>query len=181
MKDVESDTGVPPVCYCKPVNAQQGPCHAPDCDHRSGCVLRLKRQQHTKHRKTVKHQDNSGVPSPAAFVANVVTTRTNATQKGARVMNSSFNTLLARKTKHPPKPPRIETRMLKGEAEGVARMEPPTITPKGAVKCPLLLLLLPGLTLKSALRDIMPPHRSLTPRRGDWPGWPDCSWPRGWT
>ena len=51
--------GVPPLFYCKPVNDNGGPCHAPDCDHRSGCMLQLKRQQHTKDGKRLNHQDHS--------------------------------------------------------------------------------------------------------------------------
>ena len=48
----------PPLFDCKPVNDKGGPRHAPDCDHPSGCVLLLKRQQHTKDGKTVTHQDH---------------------------------------------------------------------------------------------------------------------------
>ena len=44
--------------FCKPVSGKGGPCHAPDCDHCTGCVLQLKRQQHTKDGKTVTHQDH---------------------------------------------------------------------------------------------------------------------------
>ena len=51
MNEVKPDTRLPPFFYCKPVNDKGGPCHAPGCDHR-GCVLQLKRQQHTKDGKT---------------------------------------------------------------------------------------------------------------------------------
>ena len=44
--------------YCKPVNDKAGPCHASDCDLRSGCMLQMKCQQHTKDGKTVTHQDH---------------------------------------------------------------------------------------------------------------------------
>ena len=40
MNEVKSDAGTPPLFYCKPVNDKGGPCHAPDCDHRSSCMLR---------------------------------------------------------------------------------------------------------------------------------------------
>ena len=59
MNEVKPETVTPPLFYCKPVNDKGGPYHAPDCDHRSGCVLQLKRQQHTKDGKTVTHQDHS--------------------------------------------------------------------------------------------------------------------------
>ena len=55
---VQPEAGTPPLFYCKPVNDKEGRCHAPDCDHRSGCVLQLKRQQRTKGGKTVTHQDH---------------------------------------------------------------------------------------------------------------------------
>ena len=58
MNEVQPETGTPPLFYCKPVNDKRGPCHAPDCDHRSSCMLQMKRQQHTKDGKTVTHQDH---------------------------------------------------------------------------------------------------------------------------
>ena len=58
MNEVKPETGSPPLFYCKPVDDKGGPCHAHDCDRRSGCVLQLKRQQHTKDGKTVVHQDH---------------------------------------------------------------------------------------------------------------------------
>ena len=58
MNEAKPETGTPPLFYCKPVNDKGGPCHAPDCDHRSGCVLQLKRQQHTKDGKTVTRRDH---------------------------------------------------------------------------------------------------------------------------
>ena len=44
MTEVKPEASAAPLFYCKPVNAKGGPCHAPDCDHRSRCVLQLKRQ-----------------------------------------------------------------------------------------------------------------------------------------
>ena len=58
MSEIKPEIGAPPLFYCKPVDDNGGPCHAPDCNHRSGCVLQLKRQQHTKNGKTVTHQDH---------------------------------------------------------------------------------------------------------------------------
>ena len=58
MNEVKPEAGTPPLFYCKPVNDKGGPCHAPECEHRSGCMLQMKRQQHTKVRKTVTHQDH---------------------------------------------------------------------------------------------------------------------------
>ena len=58
MNEVKPDAGTPPLFYCKPVNDKGGPCHAPDCDHRSSSMLQMKRQQHSKDGKTVTHQDH---------------------------------------------------------------------------------------------------------------------------
>ena len=38
MSEVKPEIGTAPLFYCKPINDKGGPCHAPDCDHRSGCV-----------------------------------------------------------------------------------------------------------------------------------------------
>ena len=43
MNEVKPDAGTPPLFYCKPVNDKGGPCHAPDCDQRSSCMLQIKR------------------------------------------------------------------------------------------------------------------------------------------
>ena len=57
MNEVKPDAGTPPLFYCKPVNDKGRPCHASDCDLRSGCMLQMKHQQHTKDGKPVTHQD----------------------------------------------------------------------------------------------------------------------------
>ena len=54
MNEVKPKIGVPPLFSIKPVNDKGGACHAPDCDHRSGCMLQLKRQQHTKDERSVR-------------------------------------------------------------------------------------------------------------------------------
>ena len=58
MNEVNHDADTPPLFYCKPVNDKGGPCHASDCDHRSSCMLQMKRQQHTKDGKPVTHQNH---------------------------------------------------------------------------------------------------------------------------
>ena len=58
MNEVKPEAGTPPLFYCKPVNNEGGPCHVPDCDHRSSCMLQMKRQQHSKDGKTLTHQDD---------------------------------------------------------------------------------------------------------------------------
>ena len=58
IHEVKPEAGTPPLIYCKPVTDKGGSCHATDCDHRSGCMLHMKRQQHTKDGKPVTHQDH---------------------------------------------------------------------------------------------------------------------------
>ena len=58
MNEVKPEAGTPPLFYCKPVNDRGGRCHAPDCDHRIGCMLQMKQQQHTKDGKTATLQDH---------------------------------------------------------------------------------------------------------------------------
>ena len=50
--------GAPNLFYCRPTDDKGGPCHAPDCDGRSACMLQLKRTQKTKDGQEVKHQDH---------------------------------------------------------------------------------------------------------------------------
>ena len=50
--------GAPNLPYCRPKDDKGGPCHAPDCDERSACMLQLKLTQKTKDRQEVKHQDH---------------------------------------------------------------------------------------------------------------------------
>ena len=58
MNEVKPDAGTPPPFYCKPVNDKGRPCHAPDCDHRSSCMLQMKRRQHSKDGKAVTLRDH---------------------------------------------------------------------------------------------------------------------------
>ena len=58
MNEAKRDAGTPPLFYCKPVNDKGGLSHASDYDLRSGCMLQMKRQQHTKNGKPVTHQDH---------------------------------------------------------------------------------------------------------------------------
>ena len=49
--------GTPNLFYCRPTDDEGRPCHVPDCDGRSACMLRLKCTQKTKNGQEVKHQD----------------------------------------------------------------------------------------------------------------------------
>ena len=50
--------GAPNLFYCHPTDDKGGPCHVPDCDGQSACMLQLKRTQETKDGQEVKHQDH---------------------------------------------------------------------------------------------------------------------------
>ena len=50
--------GAPNLFYCQPTDDKGGPCHAPDCDGHSSCMLQLQRKQETKDGQEVKHQDH---------------------------------------------------------------------------------------------------------------------------
>ena len=177
MKEVKPERGTPSLFYCKPVNDKGGPCHASDCDHSSGCMLQLKRQQHTKDGRTVTHQDHFRCTISCCYCGKRRPTRTNVTYKNVRVTNTNGRKLNPRRPKHPPELPRMGIRVVKEEAREVASVE--TKTPRGAHRRPLFLPLLPTLIPRSAHRGITPPLRGLTPRRGDWPGWPSPSWLQG--
>ena len=177
MSEVEPETGAPPLFYCKPVKDKGGPCHAPDCDHCSGCVLQLKRQQHTKDEKTVTHQDHFSCTITCGYCGKRRHCEDECHIKKRESDNTNGRRLNTRKPKHPPELPGMGTRVVKEQARGVARVEIPS--PRGAHQRPLLLPLLPKLTPRNAHRGITPPLRGLTPRRGDWPGWQSLSWLQG--
>ena len=50
--------GAPNLFHCHPTDDKGGPCHAPDCDRRSSCLLQLQRKQKTKDGQEVNHQDH---------------------------------------------------------------------------------------------------------------------------
>ena len=50
--------GAPNLFYCRPADDKGGPCHEPECDGRTACMLQLKRTQKTKDGQEVKHQDH---------------------------------------------------------------------------------------------------------------------------
>ena len=178
MNEVKPETGTPPLFYCKPVNDKGRPCHAPDCDVRSGCMLQMKRHQHTKDGKTVTNQDHFRCTITCGYCGKHRHYEDECHIKNVKVRNTNGRRLNGRRPKHPPELPRMGIRMVKEQARGVARVETPT--PRGAHQRPLLLPLLPVLTSRSAHMGITPPVRGLIPRRGDWPGWPSPSWLQGW-
>ena len=138
INEVKSDAGTPILFYCKPVNDKGGPCHAPDCDHRSNCMLQMKRQQHTKDGKTVTHQDHFRCTITCGYCGKRRHYEDKCHIKNERVTNTSDRRLNARRTKHPPETPRMGIKVVKEVAKGVAKVDP--LTPRGAHQRPLLLL-----------------------------------------
>ena len=59
--------GTSNLFYCRPTDDKGGPCHAPECDRRSACMLQLKRTQKTKGGQEVKHQDHFGCTLTCGF------------------------------------------------------------------------------------------------------------------
>ena len=176
MNEVKHDAGTPPLFYCKPVNDKGGPCHAPDCDHRSSCMLQMKRQQHFKDGKTVTHQDHFRCTITCGYCGERHHYQDECHRKKRE--SDSGRRLNARRTKHPPEPPRMGIKVVRKVARGVAKVDP--LTPRGAHQHQLLLPLVPQVTPRSARRGIALPLRGLTPRRGNWPGLPSPSWLQGW-
>ena len=125
MNEAKPEAGTPPLFYCKPANQKGGPCHAPDCDHRSGCVLQLKRQQHTKDGKTVAHQDHFRSTITCGYCGKRCHYEDECHIKNVRVTNTNRRRLNARKPKQPAELPRMGTRLVKKEASGLARVDPP--------------------------------------------------------
>ena len=179
MNEVKPEAGTPPLFYCKPVNDKGGPCHAPDCDHRSGCMLQMKRQQHTKDGKTVTHQDHfrctisCGCCGKRRRYAEECHIKKRESDKHKRQEAER------QKTQTPTRTPQNGDKGGKRGGKGGGRRGTPT--PRGAHQHPLPLPLLPRVTPRSAHRGITPPLRGITPRRGDWPGWPSPSLLQGWT
>ena len=50
--------GAPNPFYCRPPDNKRGPCHAPNCDQQSACLLQPQRKRKTKDGQEVKQQDH---------------------------------------------------------------------------------------------------------------------------
>ena len=159
----------------------KGALHAPDCDYRNGCILHLKGQQDTEDGTTVNHQDHFRCTITCGSCGKRRHYEDECHIKKRRSDKLTRQEAERQKSQTPSETPKNGDKVGKAGGKGAARMEPSAITPRGAHQRPLLLLLPPLLTLRGVRREISPPQRSLTRRRGDWPGWPNRSWLRGWT
>ena len=183
MNEVPTDAGTPPLFYCRPVNDKGGPCHASDCDLRSGCMLQMKRQQHTKDGKTVTHQDHFRCTITCGYCGKRRHYEDECHIKKRESDKLKRQEAERQKTPTPAKIPRMGIKV-KEVARGVAKLDP--LTPRGAHQRPLLhpLLLphplLPQVSPRSAPKGITLPLRGIILRRGAWPGWPSPSWLQEW-
>ena len=168
MNQVKPDAGTPPLFYCKPFNDKGGPWHAPDCDHRSSCMLQMKRQQQSKDGKTVTHEDHFRCTITCGYCGKRRHYEDQCHIKKCESDKLARHEAECRRTKHSPETPRMGIKLVKEVAREVAKVDP--LAPKDAHQRPLLLPLLPKVTPRSAHRGITPPLRGTTPRRGDWPG-----------
>ena len=124
MNEVKPDAGTPPLFYCKPVNDKGGPCHAPDCDEGSSCMLQITPQQHTKDGKPVTHQDHlrctitRGSCGKRRHYADECHTKKRESDKLKRQEAEH------QKTQTPTKTPRMGIKVVKEVASGVAKVVP---------------------------------------------------------
>ena len=170
MNEVKPDAGTPPLFYCKPINDKGGPCHAPDCDHCSSCMLQMKRQQHSKDGKTVTHRDPFRCTITRSYCGKHRHYEDDCHIKKHESDRLKRQEAERQKSQTPTKTPRMGIKVVKEVVKGVGKVDP--LTPRGAHQRPLLLPLLPRVAPRNA-------HRGITARRGDWPGWPSPSWLQG--
>ena len=178
MNEVKRGTDTPPLFYCKPVNDKGGPCPAPDCSHRSSCMLQMKRQQHTRDGKPVTHQDHFRCTITCGYCGKRRHYEDECHIKKRESDKLKRQKAERQKTQTPTRNPQNEDKGGKGGGKGAGKGGPPN--PRGAHQRPLQLPLPPQVTPGSARRGITLPLRGRTPRRGDWPGWPSPSWLQGW-
>ena len=178
MNEVKPDAGTAPLFYCKPANDKGGPCHAPDCDHRSSCMLQMKRQQHSRDEKTATQQDHFRCNITCGYCG-----KRRHYEDECHINKRESDKLKRQEAERhnnqtPTRTPQNGDKGGKRGGKGVPKVD--SLTLRGAHQRPLQLPLLPEVTLRSAHRGITPPLRGITPRRGDWPGWPRPSWLQGW-
>ena len=172
MSEVKPETGAPPLFYCKHVNDKGGPCHAPDCDHRSGCVLQLKRQQHTKDGKTVTHQDHFRCTITCGYCGKRRHYEDECHIKKRESDKHNQQEAERQKAQTPTRTPQNGDKVGKGGGKWGAIDKGGTPHPQRRSSAPATSPSPAAADPKKAHRGITPPVRGLTPRRGDWPGWP---------
>ena len=146
MNEVKPETGSPPLFYCKPVNDKGGPCHAPDCDHRSSCMRQMKRQQHVKDGKTVTHQDHFRCTITCGYCGKRRHYEDECHLKKRESDKLKRQEAERQKNQTPTRTPQNGDKGGKGRGKGGGKGGTPNL--RGAHQRPLLLPLLPKVTPK---------------------------------
>ena len=132
-------------------------------------MLQMKRQQHSKDGNTVTDQDHFRCTITCGYCGKRCDYEDECHKKKRESDKLKRQEAERQKNQTPTRNP---------QNGGVAKVDP--LTPRGAHQHPLLLPLLPQVTPGTAHRGITPPQWGITPRRGDWPGWPGPSRLQGW-
>ena len=172
MNEVKPDAGTPPLFYCRPVNDKGGPCHASDCDLCSGCMLQMKRQQHTKDGKTVTHQDHFRCTITCGYCGKRRHYEDECHIKKRESDKLKRQEAERQKTQTPARNPPNGDKG--GPPNPQRRSSAPVATPTPAATPA------PAGDPKKRPKGITLPLRGIIPRRGAWPGWPNPSWLQGW-
>ena len=125
MNEVKPDAGTPPLFYCKPVNDKGGPCHASDCNHRSSCMLQMKRQQHTGDGKPVTHQDHFRCTITCGYSGKRRHYEDECHIKKREIDKLKRQEAERQKTQTPTRNPPNGDKGCKGGGKGVGKGEPP--------------------------------------------------------
>ena len=138
----------------------------------------MRQQQHSKDGKTVTHQDHFTCTITCGYCGKRRHYEDECYIKKRESDKLKRQEAERQKNQIPTRTPQNGDKGGKAGGKGAGKVDP--LTPRGAHQRPLLLPLLPKVTPRSADRGITPPLRGITPRRGDWPGWPSPSWLQGW-
>ena len=168
----------PLLFYCKPVNDKGGPCHASHCDHGSSCMLQMKPQQHTKDGKPVTHQDHFRCTITCGYCGKRRHYEDECHIKKRESDKLKRQEAEHQKTKTPTRNPPNGDKDGNRGGKGAGKGGPPN--PQRRSSAPAATPPLPQVTPRSAHRGITLLLRGITPRRGDWPGWPSPSWLQQW-
>ena len=136
MNEVKPDAATPPLFYCQPVNDKGGPCHAPDCDHRSSCMLQMQRQLHSKDGKPVTHQDHFRCTITCGYCGKRCHYEDECHIKKRESDKLKRQEAERQKNQTPTRNPQNWDKAGKGGGKGGGKVGP--LTPRGAPQRPLL-------------------------------------------
>ena len=138
----------------------------------------MKRQQHSKDGKTVTHRDHFRCTITCGYCGKCRHYEDECHIKKRESDKLKRQEAERQKNQTPTRTPRIGDKGGKGAGKGGGKGGPPNPQRRSSV---------PAATPPPAEGDPKkrpqgnpPPLRGITPRRGDWPGWPSPSWLQGW-